>query len=514
MSFYFSKSRFVATYERCNKYAWLDKHMPDQKTPVDEFTESLFDNGHKVGALAKQFFNIDVDVTVLKENGGQDNYAMLKETEKQINNGTRTIAEASFAFGGFFCSVDILVKNDDGSYNIYEVKSSKIDLKKYKQYGGVKKKYVLDAAYQQYVLQNCGINVNKVFVVLLAQDYVRGKTLELNKYFTCCDVTCYTNGLQTTVKDKLAEIEPIINSVTEPASVITKNCHHCDYFAYCTKHIPSPSPFDIYKLHFTNKCNLYNSGISFIDAPNHEKGIGKAARKQIEYYNRPNDTYVEKDKIKEFLASLKFPLYSLDFETYQAVVPEHEGMKPYEVVPFQYSLHIIKKPNGDYNEGSADIEETHFLDVTGKDSRRAIAESLVKDIPYGACVIAYNTEAVEKKIIERLAAQFPDLAGHLLSFEYRDPKPLFQNGHYYNTAMWNSFSIKSVLPALYPDEKDMDYRSLQGDIKSGKQAMTAIERSKDLSPEEVEQIKRDLIAYCALDTFAIVKILKKFYEVI
>ena len=91
MSFNFSKSRFVATYERCNKYAWLDKHMPDQKTPVDEFTESLFDNGHKVGALAKQFFNIDVDVTVLKENGGQDNYAMLKETEKQINNRLRSI---------------------------------------------------------------------------------------------------------------------------------------------------------------------------------------------------------------------------------------------------------------------------------------------------------------------------------------------------------------------------------------------------------------------------------------
>jgi RecB family endonuclease NucS len=130
MFFNFSKSKFVAAYTRCNKYAWLDKNKPKEKAEPGEFVESLFDNGHKVGKLAKQYFNVDVDATILKENGEPNNSAMIAETQKQIAAGAKTIAEASFRFGGFFCSVDILEKNDDGTYNIYEVKSSKIESKK------------------------------------------------------------------------------------------------------------------------------------------------------------------------------------------------------------------------------------------------------------------------------------------------------------------------------------------------------------------------------------------------
>ena len=513
MSFNFSKSKFVAAWSHCNKYAWLDKHVPNEKTKPDEFTESLFDNGHKVGALAQKFFNVDVDVTTTKEDGSLDIIAMVAKTKDCIAKGVQVIAEAAFDFNGLYCAVDILKRNADGGYNIYEVKSSKIDTKKYKKYSGVKEKYVIDAAYQQYVLKNCKINVNKVNVVLLSRGYAREKDLELDKYFVICDVTSYTTALQKEVEDKLAEIEGVLKIAAEPKQDFIKNCYKCDYFTYCSRNIAKPSVFDIYKLDFNVKCDLYNKGVSFFDAPKHAETIKGASFKQIEYCNRPNDTYVDKEKINEFLDSLEFPLYSLDFETYQAVVPEFEGVQPYDAIPFQYSLHVMKVADGDYNMDSNDIEERHFLDISGKDCRRAIAESLVKDIPYGACVIAYNTESVEKKIIEKLANQFPDLAGHLLSFKYRDPKPLFQNGYCYNTKMWKSFSIRSVLPALYPNEAEMDYHNLEGSIRNGQQAMTAIEKTKDLSLEEVEQIKQDLIRYCALDTFALVKIIHKLYEV-
>ena len=96
MPFNFSKSKFVAACTRCNKYAWLDKNMPDKKAPISEFTESLFDNGHKVGELAKDYFNVDVDVTVLNASGTPDICAMLSKTEKHMDAGTRMIAEASF----------------------------------------------------------------------------------------------------------------------------------------------------------------------------------------------------------------------------------------------------------------------------------------------------------------------------------------------------------------------------------------------------------------------------------
>ena len=117
---------------------------------------------------------------------------------------------------------------------------------------------------------------------------------------------------------------------------------------------------------------------------------------------------------------------------------------------------------------------------------------------------------------------FPDLADHLRSFgyinkkgekRYKDPLPLFQGGHYYTSAMGNKFSIKSVLPALYPDDPSMNYHNLQGSVKNGKQAMNAIVEAQEVSDAERKQIEDDLIKYCALDTYAVVKVIKKLYEV-
>ena len=520
MNYNFSKSKFVSAYTTCPKHAWLDNNASDKKPPIDEFTESLFDNGHKVGELAKKYFCIDVDVTVLDEFGVQDRNAMIAKTKKHIAAGTRVIAEASFDFGGFFCSVDILIKNEDGSYNLYEVKSSKRDMKNEGDHNGVKEKYIADAAYQQYVLKNCGIKLNKVFVVMLSDTYVRGKTLELDKYFVPCDVTEFTDAMQTVVEEKLDEIKAVLASHTEPSTVFTAKCMDCDYFAYCKRDIPSPSVFDIY--HSTNpkKHELYNSGVSFFDAPAHAD-MKEAAKRQIEYYNRPNEVYIDKAEIKKFLDSLSFPLYSLDFETYLAVVPEHEGMKISEIVPFQYSLHVMHTPDGDWQEGSPDLSESRFLDVSGGDPRRKIAESLVKDIPYGASVIAYN-ESTERNIIARLAELYPDLADHLSSFgyinskgkkRYHDPLPLFQHGYLDAPAMRNKFSIKSVAPALYPDDPSMNYHNLEGSVRNGTQAMSVILKINDLSADEVARVKKDLEKYCALDTYAVVKVLKKLYDV-
>lgn len=508
MSFHFSKSKFVSSCIRCNKYAWLDKYMPEEKSPIDDFTKSLFDNGHKVGELAKEYFKAEVDVTSYKGDGRLDLNKMIKDTENHIKLGTKVIAEASFSFGGFFCSVDILIRNDDGTYNMYEVKSSKQDTKKDKKLGCVKGKYIIDAAYQQYVLKNCGVDVNKVYVVLLAEDYVRNGNFELDKYFVVCDVTKHTNDRQQMIADKLAELGSVLSNASEPTTSFSKNCNKCDYWQFCSRNIPAPSPFDVYHLRFGDKCSLYEYDVSFFDLPKHRPDLKPAALRQIEYYNRPNDAYVDKAAIAEFLDGLTYPIYSLDFETYQAVIPEYDGIATYEQVPFQFSLHIVEHPETELT----DVKEAHFLNLSGADTRRAIAESLVKNIPYGACVIAYH-ESTERNIIDRLAKYCPDLADHLLSFAYKDPLKLFENGNYYVKAMGKSFSLKSVAPALYPDDKDMDYHNLDGDVKNGTQAMNVYLKIKDYTTVEKEKIEHDLEKYCALDTLAVVKILKKLYEV-
>lgn len=512
MSFFISKSRFVSAWEHCNKYAWLEKYMPEKKAPVSEFTESLFDNGHQVGQLAKKYLGVEVDLTATKKDGTQDNAKMLKETARHMKLGTKVMAEASFRYDGCFCSVDILVRNDDGTYDMYEVKSSKEKKPQKKNPRPIEPRYIKDASYQRYVLENCGVPLNRVYLLLLSRDYVRGKTLELGKYFAKVDVTDETAAMQSAVVAKLADLRPVVTDPTEPTSVIFGGCKDCEYFVCCGQNIPSPSPFDVQGLDFPIKCQYYNDGVSFFDVPKKYLKLSQFAQRQIAYYNRPNDRHLDKAEVQAFLNKLSFPLYSLDFETYLATVPEHEGISTNEAVPFQYSLHIMKKPDGDYSEGSPDLEEHHFLDISGNDPRRAIAESLVQNIPYGACVVAWN-ESTERKIIERLAAAFPDLKDHLLSFYYEDPSKLFKDGHYYCAAMGNRYSIKNVAPALYPNDPNMDYHKLQGDIKNGTQAMSAIGMSKTMTPEELEKLHRDLEAYCGLDTMAVVKILKKLYEV-
>jgi hypothetical protein len=127
-------------------------------------------------------------------------------------------------------------------------------------------------------------------------------------------------------------------------------------------------------------------------------------------------------------------------------------------------------------------------------------------------VVAWN-ESTERKIIERLGNAFPDLKDHLQSFTYEDPSKVFADGAYYVAAMGTRYSIKSVAPALYPDDPGMNYHNLEGNIKNGGQAMNAIQMSKSMTSEEVEQLRQALLAYCALDTMAVVKILKKLYEV-
>lgn len=511
MNFYISKSRYVSAWERCSKYAWMEAHMPEQKAPVSDYTQSLFDNGHKVGELAKEYFCIDVDVTVNKEDGTPNLAEMLRETERHIKLGTKVIAEASFCYDGCFGSVDILVRNSNGTYDMVEVKSSKLAKATKKNPLGVKDKYLMDASYQRYVLENCGVPVNRIYVMLLARDYVRGKTLELDKYFIKVDVTDETALRQAQVALEIAELRPTVADPMEPASVICGNCNGCDYFGYCGRNIPSPSPFDVYNLDFPIKCQYYKDGVSFFDVPKMHQKLSEVAKLQVEYYNRPNELHIDKRSVQTFLDSLIFPLYNLDFETYQAIVPEHEGMNTSEMVPFQYYLHIMKRADGDYSEGSLDLEEKHFLDVSGNDPRRAIAESLVQNIPYGSCIAAWHY-STEKGIIKRLAELFSDLRDHLLSFTYRDPLGVFQKGHYYVKAMGGSCSIKSVAPALYPNDPGMDYHNLAGDIKNGTQAMSAIGRSKSMTAGELKKLQQDLEAYCALDTLAVVKILKKLYE--
>lgn len=180
----------------------------------------------------------------------------------------------------------------------------------------------------------------------------------------------------------------------------------------------------------------------------------KKQQRQIQFALEDKGTYVETENIRSFLKQLSYPLYFLDFETMQPVIPLFQGTKPYQQIPFQYSLHYIEKDGGP-------LQHKEFLAESGENPMRVIAEALCRDIPENVCVTAYN-KAFECTRLKELAKMFPDMEEHLLNIERHIVDLLipFQSGYYYNRAMGGSFSVKSVLPAIFPNDPELDYHSL------------------------------------------------------
>lgn len=143
-----------------------------------------------------------------------------------------------------------------------------------------------------------------------------------------------------------------------------------------------------------------------------------------------------------------------------------------------------------------------------------LAEQLVHDIPLGACTTAYN-KGFECGRIRELAEIYSDLRDHLMDIcdnivDFLDP---FRQGYFYKESMHGSFSIKKVLPALFPDDPELDYHNLTGGVQNGGDAMTIYPKMGKMTLEEREKTRRALLDYCGLDTYAMVKVWEKLVEV-
>ena len=490
MSFNFSKSKYCGLWQ-CPKIAWLRKYKPDEIT-VDGSVLARMEAGNIVGDLAMGLFGDFVEVTAYKGEN-IDLSKMIENTKTEMAKGSPVICEASFDFNGLYCAVDILKKDGDG-WAIYEVKSSTHEDKLV---------YAADVAYQKYVLESCGVNVTGTYLICINNEYIFDGTLDIHQLFKISDISESVFFESANIKTNLNVAELILKSENEPPidlSTACNNPYRCSFWKYCSKHIPSPSVFDLYKLPFKKKIDYYKKGIfRYEDLINDSKITNEKQIRQMSFHLKEQGTHIDKAGISEFLDTLSYPIYFLDFETIQPVIPEFIGTKPYAQIPFQYSLHYIEKEGGE-------LKHKEFLAESGTDPRRALAERLCEDIPLNVCVTAYN-KGFECTRIKELAETYPDLADHLLNIEsnIKDLLVPFQSGYYYNKDMGGSFSIKSVLPAIFPADPELNYKNLD-QIHNGGEAMSIFPKIKDMPKEEQETTRKNLLKYCELDTYAMVKI--------
>ena len=474
----------------------MDKYKSEVAIPTSR--DSVLKNGTEVGELARNLFG---DYTNIEFN--KDLNIMVAETRKLLKNKPNIITEASFNYDNNFCSVDILKNNLDGM-EIYEVKSST----------EVQDIYLDDASYQYFVLSNLGLNVKKVCIVYINNQYIRGKKLEIEKLFNIEDITDIAKSKQDEIRKNIEITNKYMNEHdknNEPKEDIGMKClkpYKCEFWEYCTRNLPRPNVFDIGGgMHNSKKFEKYYEGkISFKDLQN--KDLNPKFLEQIDFELNNLKPKIEKEAIKELMDSLKYPLYFIDYETYQLAIPEIEGTRPYQQLPFQYSLHIIK-------EKGAPIEHKEFLaEIDDPDYIRHFAESMIKDMPENGSVIIYN-KSFEPARNNEIARMYPDLKDEMdrINSNIVDFLEPFKQRKYYTKEMHGSASIKAVLPALYPDDPELDYHNLPV-VHNGGEASEAFLNLKNKSKKEQKEIRHGLLVYCELDTLAMVKLWERFKEII
>lgn len=499
-----SKSKYVA-FCQCPKLLWLSQNLREEETPNPK-TESILENGRRVGELARTYFPNTIDATVRHADGTPNITAMLARTRELMESGVEVIAEAAFTYEGNYCAVDMLRHSGSG-WVIYEVKSTTADSSEDQSEDKRNEQvHTIDIAYQRWVLEQCGINVVGTHLLALDKTYRMGDTLDVHGLFADLE---YAEQVETYYPAVAANVEAAHRILMggEPAIVApTDNCSKgCAFWAYCSRHMPEKNPFSIMGMQFRSARKAYEKGYESFEQLRSYPDLHPSYLKVVEAELDDVD-FIDIPAISEFLDTISYPLYHLDFETMQPAIPEFKGTKPYQQIPFQYSLHIQNEPCGP-------VEHKEFLAVSGTNPLRDIAEALVRDIPMGACSLAYN-KAFEQTRLKELAAMFPDLSDHLLSIRdgMVDLDVPFRQKDYYTKAMQGSYSIKYVLPALFPDDPELDYHSLE-DVHNGGEAMTIFPKIQFMEPDEQARVRKNLLKYCCLDTYAMVKVLGKLYEV-
>jgi hypothetical protein len=483
-----SKSAFIETMT-CSKKGWLSKYHPEL-AQVSKSAEGLMSAGHEIGDTAKKLFGDYVEVQYQ-----EDKSLMIFETKKLIKEGNRIIAEAAFAMNGCYCQADLFTINKDGSVNIYEVKGST----------RVKDYHINDMAFQYNVIKKCGYNINAIFNIHINSNYLRGETLNLNELFNIEDCTEEVIKRQPIIEDAIKNVKKVLVEDKEPTCCIGMKCkdpHECQYFKYCTRHLPENNVFTVAGLSFKNMMELYETGIiTFNDILSRKPKMNDKKYRQIESSALNLKPIIKRDEINKFLDGLKMPLYFLDFETFQQVVPKWEDVKPYSQIVFQYSLHYLKRKGGK-------LWHKEFLAPAGVDPRYAVAKQLCEDIPMNVTVLAYNM-SFEKTVIKGLAELYPEFYTHLMNIRdnIQDLMLPFSNQWYYDSNFNGSYSIKVVLPTLYPDVPELNYHNLDENVQNGAMAMEAYASMASMTDKnEIEKIRTALLNYCELDTFAMVKI--------
>ncbi|MCX6002684.1 MAG: DUF2779 domain-containing protein [Chloroflexi bacterium] len=477
-----SKTNFLRGLQ-CYKYLWTVVHEPKSIPPPDAVTQFTFDQGHEVGELAKKLFPTGIDIPT------GDFSANIKITRENMLAG-RPLFEAGMLAGNIFCRPDILNPVGAGEWDIIEVKSST----------GVKDVNIWDVAFQRLCCESLGMKIRTCNVARINNQYVRQGEIDPQQLFIVEDITTRVNEYSEGLSGRVDEIVGVMSRQQCPEVGIGPYCsdpYPCPLQAVCWESLPEHSIFDLY--YGGKKCfELFESGVTGLaDIPADYELNGKQ-QIQVDCVSGGRE-HVDRQEIRSFLDSLQYPIHYLDFETFGSAVPLLDGTRPYQSIPFQFSVHIVP-------DSRQEVAHFSYLADGTDDPRPALAARLREVLGDSGSIVAYSA-IFEKNVLRDLAGALPEYQDWVDGLQDRivDLLKPFSNFHYYHPEQKGSASLKNVMPAL----TGISYEGLT--INDGRMAAAAYMSSTygDVTEEDRKAIRQALEEYCGQDTGGMVEIINR-----
>ena len=481
-----SKTKFAAG-QQCLKRLYFQVHQPELAVQPDAADQAIMQQGHEVGMLARQLFPGGIE---LRSDRGLD--AAIRATRELVTNREiPAIYEGVFEHGGVLVKVDILQRRSDGRWRLIEVKSST----------SVKEEHLDDVAIQYRVLSRCGLDVGSCCLAHVNLNYVfQSGNVDPWRFFRIRNVTRQVAKLQPKLTFQLRSQFTVLNMPNAPEIATGRHCTDpvtCEFFDHCNPPRPNDHIGYLPRLHASAAEELEELGVASIrDIPD-DFELSEIQRRAATSVQTGKPWY--SPELGELLSGLKYPLYFADFETVNPAIPRFAGMRPYDQIPFQWSVHIQREL------GTAP-EHYEFLATDASDPRHEFTRSLCAALGESGSILVYNA-AFELTRLSELAAWLPEYAARIKNIQDRlwDLLPIVRN-HVYHPAFAGSYSLKAVLPALVPG---MTYEGMA--VANGQDAGLAWDSlvRGSLDQTERDRIKWALLDYCGQDTLALVRLVGK-----
>ena len=478
-----SKSRYMSG-DQCHLKLWHDTYARDLEAEPGDTLKAVFATGHEVGEMACRRY----PGGHLVAHDHRHTAEALAETRQLLDAGTASaLFEPAFIHQGVLVRTDVLERLPGGGWRLVEVKSTT----------RLKKVFILDATVQLWVLRGAGLDVREAGVLTLNRNYVyEGAEHDLDALFTLHPVTKEANALLDDIGTNVSAMLAILAQRDAPAIEPGDHCfvpYECPYHAYCTRDFVHPDHGidELPRLDDKRRSELQQQGIEEIrDIP---ADFPLTHLQRIVRWAVIEDHAIVHGDIQSEMVGAVPPVRYLDFETFSPAIPRFAGTRPYDAVPFLFSVHTQRETT---QAGHAD-----YLHEGDDDPRPRITDRLIEALGHGGSICTYS--GYERQVLRSLAEALPDRAEELRAIEARllDLLPVVRNG-YYHPEFRGSFSIKNVIAVLVPGAGYDDLAIADGQTAAARYLLALANGD----PQERNRTFADLRAYCARDTLALVRL--------